>query len=233
VSARLIAAIRDFTRTISSPYDRDELLDALIEHACRVLDASGVGIMLRNQAGVLQFAVASDDRVAEAERYQDRAAAGACFTCFQRDEVIVVPDLRAEGRWGGYTDHVRELGFHALMVVPMSAGGQTIGVLDIYRDLPSAWSGSDLEAGEILAAMGAAYISNAAELQASITLSEQLQHALDARVVIEQAKGALLARDGIGPREAHEQMRTRARATNRRLVEVANEVLTEFDVDQP
>jgi AmiR/NasT family two-component response regulator len=44
--------------------------------------------------------------------------------------------------------------------------------------------------------------------------------------VIEQAKGALVARDGVTAKEAFEQMRRRARAERRRVVEVAAEVMS-------
>jgi AmiR/NasT family two-component response regulator len=52
-----------------------------------------------------------------------------------------------------------------------------------------------------------------------------IQRALDARVVIEQAKGALVAREGLSPKQAFEQLRRQARAERRRVVEVATEVM--------
>jgi AmiR/NasT family two-component response regulator len=57
-------------------------------------------------------------------------------------------------------------------------------------------------------------------------LATQLQRALDARVVIEQAKGALVAREGLSPKQAFEQMRRQARAERRRVVEIAAEVMS-------
>jgi AmiR/NasT family two-component response regulator len=48
---------------------------------------------------------------------------------------------------------------------------------------------------------------------------------LDARVVIEQAKGALVAQEGLSEREAFERLRRQARRQRRRVVEVAAEIL--------
>lgn len=56
-------------------------------------------------------------------------------------------------------------------------------------------------------------------------LAAQLQHALDSRVKIEQAKGVLAGRLERSPDEVFELLRSRARATRRRLTEVADEVL--------
>jgi AmiR/NasT family two-component response regulator len=44
--------------------------------------------------------------------------------------------------------------------------------------------------------------------------------------VIEQAKGALVAREGLSPKQAFEQMRRQARAERRRVVEIAAEVMS-------
>jgi AmiR/NasT family two-component response regulator len=59
-------------------------------------------------------------------------------------------------------------------------------------------------------------------------LAAQLQRALDARVVIEQAKGALVAQEGLSEREAFERLRRQARAERRRVVEVANETMADI-----
>jgi ANTAR domain len=56
-------------------------------------------------------------------------------------------------------------------------------------------------------------------------LGQQLQHALNSRVIIQQAKGRLSASRGIGLDEAFEQLRHQARSTQRRIVDVATEVL--------
>jgi AmiR/NasT family two-component response regulator len=53
----------------------------------------------------------------------------------------------------------------------------------------------------------------------------QLEGALDRRAVIERAKGMLMERHGVDEREAFERLRDHARATSRRVVDVAEGVL--------
>lgn len=55
---------------------------------------------------------------------------------------------------------------------------------------------------------------------------EQLQHALDSRIVIEQAKGALAERYGCGVDRAFEMLRAAARSTQRKLHDLAAEVVS-------
>jgi AmiR/NasT family two-component response regulator len=54
---------------------------------------------------------------------------------------------------------------------------------------------------------------------------DQLEGALERRGVIERAKGILMERHGVGEREAFELLRDHSRASNRRVVEVAQSVL--------
>jgi AmiR/NasT family two-component response regulator len=56
-------------------------------------------------------------------------------------------------------------------------------------------------------------------------LAEQLQNALDGRVVIEQAKGVLVARDGVDPRQAFEELRAQARRSRRKVADLAAEIV--------
>ena len=54
---------------------------------------------------------------------------------------------------------------------------------------------------------------------------DQLEGALERRAVIERAKGILMERHRVGEREAFDLLRDHARATGRRVVEVAQAVL--------
>ena len=60
----------------------------------------------------------------------------------------------------------------------------------------------------------------------SDTLNEQLQTALNSRVIIEQAKGKLAERLGLDMAKAFSLLRDYARDRNRRLVDVAQAFVT-------
>lgn len=57
-------------------------------------------------------------------------------------------------------------------------------------------------------------------------LAEQLSHALNSRIVIEQAKGMVAERERVPMEEAFARLRRHARDHNRRLADIANDVIT-------
>jgi GAF domain-containing protein len=107
----------------------------------------------------------------------------------------------------------------------MNAFGQTIGVINIYRERPFDWTDDDVGAAQILASMGAGYILNANQLKAQHTLSEQLHAAVDSRDLIGQAKGIIMAQANIDGDAAFELLRDRSQAANRKLRDIAQEVV--------
>jgi AmiR/NasT family two-component response regulator len=107
----------------------------------------------------------------------------------------------------------------------MHAWGRIIGVLNVYRDQPGPWSPEDVEAAEILTAMGAAYVLHADQARAQHELTEQLQQALESRDVIGQAKGILMARHGVAADVAFEMLRRVSQDTNVKVRAVAEKVV--------
>ncbi|MEX0868840.1 MAG: GAF and ANTAR domain-containing protein, partial [Nitriliruptoraceae bacterium] len=160
-----------------------------------------------------------------AERYQGRVEEGVCHDAFTTNRTLVVDDLGATDQWPNYTTRARELGFEAVIGVPLNVHRTTIGVLNVYRDTPRAWSHQDIESCEILAAMAAGYVLYASALQDQTELSGQLQQALQSRAVIEQAKGVLMAREQIDDAAAFAWLRNASMNANRRLHDIAREVV--------
>lgn len=227
---RLSDAVRAFATSMVEEFDRDVLLDELVDHVVDVAAADGAGIMLPDAGGQLRFAAASARRIEAVEQEQALIEQGACYAAYAERAVIAIEDLRQEQRWPRYRELCEELGLRSVLGVPIStADGRSIGVINVYRDDPSTWSAHDLEVTLTLGAMGIAYVLGAGRHRAAAELADQLQHALDARVIIEQAKGYVMASTGKGEREALAQLRDAARNSGRKLRDVAQELLAAQD----
>lgn len=221
----LVDAIREFTASIRNPYDAQELLHRLTVHAMTITGAQGAGIMLAGASGDLGFAAASHERVTELELLQGRIDSGACQAAYATNRIVVVDDLASVDSWPEYNKRALANGFRAVLGVPMHASGQTIGVLNVYRETARPWTAMEVESVEILTAIGSAYILHGTELRAQYTLAEQLQEALQSRDLIGQAKGILMARHQIDADAAFDLLRERSQSLNRKLRDVAQELV--------
>jgi GAF domain-containing protein len=226
---RLLDAVRTFTTAIVNPFDRDDLLERLIDQIMVTLDAQGAGIMLDDGRGNLGYAASSGQRVEDVERVQERNNTGACYEAFTTGTLVTVADLEVETRWPEYVQRALPLGFRSVIGAPLHACGQTIGVLNVYREQAGEWSAEEVDACEILAALGAGYILYASQMEAQYTIVDQLHEALDSRGVIERAKGILMERESIDTTTAFATLRQASMDANLKLREIAQKVVDEAD----
>src|SRR5208283_1077836 len=86
---------------------------------------------------------------------------------------------------------------------------------------PGALAPADIRVGQALADVATISLLHERGMRHSDTLNEQLQAALNSRVIIEQAKGKLAERLGVDMDQAFSLLRGRARTSNRRLSDLA------------
>ncbi len=227
--ALLVDAVREFTAALLNPFDVSELLHRLLGHVNRTADADGSGIMLAGRDG-LRFATASDEEVVQLEQLQDELDEGACREAYASDAIIMVPDLAEHDAWPRYRARAAELGIRAVVSVPMHAAGQVIGALNVYRRAPGEWNEGQLDAIEIMTAMGAGYVLHATEMRAQHDLAEQLQQAIETRDLIGQAKGVLMVRHDVDADAAFDMLRRLSQTHNLKLRLVAARVVQDAQV---
>lgn len=145
---------------------------------------------------------------------------------YHTGELVLVADLRNDpGRWPRFAARARELGIVAVAGIPMHWYGTRLGALDLYATSMRDWATDDVVLAQTLADMATCYITHASELERSRRMVEQLQEALESRVVIEQAKGMLAAERNISVNEAFELMRKHARGHSASLRAVSEAVV--------
>jgi hypothetical protein len=165
---------------------------------------------------------------------------GPCLDCFRSGRPVAAADLAATAaRWPRFTPAARQAGFAAVQALPMRLREQVIGALNLFRAGPGALAPADIRVGQALADVATISLLHERSMRHSDTLNEQLQAALNSRVIIEQAKGKLAERLGLEMDEAFNILRSYARARNRGLSELArafiegSEQLPELKAAQP
>lgn len=187
-----VRTLSEFTADLVSAYDTDAMLENLAQRVTKVLDLTGSGVSLAATDGRLAFATAVPEPLRELERTQEAIQRGPCVEAFTVGATVAVPDLAAEPRgWDEYEEVAARLGVHAVAGVPMTFKGAPVGALNLYSAQAREWPEDDLAAARTMADMATGYLMNASRLREHETVNEQLQRALDSRVLIEQAKGIL------------------------------------------
>ena len=126
-----------------------------------------------------------------------------------------------DGRWPRFAAEALAAGFHSVHALPMRLRGTVIGALNLFHVEPGEMRQGDVDAAQALADVATiAILQHRAALEAQV-LNEQLNHALNSRVVIEQAKGMVAERLGLNMEQAFSRLRSHARNHNLRLVDVA------------
>src|SRR4051812_7216162 len=221
----LLDALTNFVRTLTGRYQIGDVLDELAAVTVEVIGARGAGVSLGGPDGKLHFATASGEAVRRLEEVQDRLQQGPCWAAYQTGVPTLIGDIEQSDQWPEYFEVCREVGMRSVAGIPMTWNGRGFGALNIYRELPGEWIDEDTSAATVLADMATSYVAHASQLDQAVRLNEQLQAALDSRVVIEQAKGIIAGERKIPLNEAFELLRRHARSNHASLRAVATAVV--------
>jgi GAF domain-containing protein len=203
-------------------------LDEVITTTTALFSASGAGVMMVDDGTTLCAVAATDEPGRLLEQRQEQSGRGPCVDSLTFDRVIHTADLAADDRWPELCPELPDAGVRAVLGVPIHASGVAVGSLNIYRDHPSEWSESEASALEAYGKLIEGLLLTALQNQEREQLVEQLQHALDHRVIIERAVGVVMGRQRVDAVTAFNRLRERARSSQRKVADIATDVLTDI-----
>ena len=211
--------------TLVDDFDVIEFLHGLTERCVQLLGVSAAGLLLSDQRDTLQIVAASSERTRLLELFQLQADEGPCVDCFRTGQPVSVTDLPSAGRWPRFSAAAAEVGFAAVHALPMRLRTEVIGALNLFDTNPGALEDGKLRVGQALADVATIGLLQHRAIRRRDALTEQLQTALNSRVLIEQAKGILAERLHLDMAEAFAMLRISARNHNRRLSDLARAIV--------
>lgn len=225
---RLAAAFVELADTLVGDFDVIHFLHVLTDHCVDLLDISAAGVILATPRGDLLDATASDERTRALELASIEWDEGPCRDCYRTGRLL--PDIslthpHARSRWPRFSERAQQAGFTSVAGAPLRLRDQTIGALNLFRTGPGPLDPQHLKLARALADTAAIGILHQRAVYEKAGIAIQLQTALNSRIIIEQAKGALAARWAVGVDEAFSRMRHYARHHGRLLTDVAREVV--------
>ena len=223
---RLAQTFVELADTLVEDFDVVDLLARLGERCVELFDAAAAGLLLADGQGALRLMAATSEAMEIVELFQLQNAEGPCLDCYHRGEPVQVEDMAgAAERWPRFVPVATDAGFRSAHALPLRLRGQVLGALNLFRTTPGHLAPPEVAAAQALADVATIAIVQHRAAHDAQELAEQLQLALDSRIVIEQAKGVIAEQAGIRMDEAFAHLRGYTRRHRRRLAEVALDVV--------
>ncbi|MCU1501974.1 MAG: hypothetical protein JWM12_1328 [Ilumatobacteraceae bacterium] len=224
---RALAALT-FVELVDTLVDEFDVVDLLTTLALRCIDLLGVaaaGILLVDEHSHLRVVGASSEQIQLLELFQIQNEQGPCLDCYRTGVTVTNADMAAGSPWPLFASECIDAGFPSVAAVPLRLRDLTLGCLNMFMSEPRPMTDTDIALARALADVATIAIVQDQLIRAAAVREGHLQHALNSRVVIEQAKGMISERAQIDLDQAFSRLRNYSRSNNRGLTAVATAVV--------
>lgn len=222
---RLAEVFVELADSLVDDFDLIEFLQLLTVRSSHLFDVDAAGLVLADHKGRLQLMAASDEGTELLELFQLQTQEGPCQDCFRQGVAVVGADLsEAFDRWPRFAPYAVRAGYRSVHAFPMRLRREVIGALNLFSTHAGSMEESDARVVQALSDVATIALLQQRTIRRGEVLAEQLQGALNSRIVIEQAKGALVQIHDCSIAEAFDMLRRYARGRGEPLTEVARQV---------
>lgn len=209
----------DMARALLAEDDVQHTLQKICDLAVETIDGcdhAGISFLKGRK---VDTPAASDDVPRQVDAIQYEFDEGPCLDAISDHEVFETGDLGRERRWPHFATRAQAAtGITSMLCFRLFVEGDTLGALNLYSKAANAFGGESRTVGLVFAAHAAVALSSAIH-------DEQMEEALQSRDLIGQAKGILMAREGITAEEAFDMLRRASQRLNVKLRDVAGGVV--------
>ena len=223
---RLSQVFVELADTLVDDFEVLDILDTLTERSVELLQADAAGIILSDQRGHLQSVASTSHEAGLIEVFVLQNSEGPCLDCFNTGQPIVNVTLEdARQRWPRFTEASVALGYRTSHALPLRLRNEVIGAMNLFSAEETELSPDDIALGQALADVSTIALLQAQAANERDLLAEQLQYALNSRVLVEQAKGVLAERSRVEVEKAFTSLRAFSRRHRVPMSEVAARVI--------
>ncbi|MBW5424006.1 ANTAR domain-containing protein [Streptomyces sp. BG9H] len=227
---RLAEVLVEAADTLTDDFDPERHLRRVSDRSVELLDAQGAGVLYADGGDGVRLIPGSRQQEAVRALLAVQRQDGPCLDSLGTGEPV--PPVRvdshdASARWPAFAERAGEHGVAQTFAVPLRHGSSTLGVLNVFvsHAQQKACAEVELRITQVLADAAAVGLAHHRTHARYLTLTQQLQRALDSRIRIEQAKGMLAERWNTGMDEAFEALRRYARRERQVIDMVAVQVI--------
>lgn len=225
---RLAEVFVELADTLVDEFDLIEFLQIVTSRTSDLIEARAAGLLLADNHGRLRLMAASDERSELLELFQVQSLEGPCQDCYREGVAVVNADLtQASDRWPRFAPRAVAAGYRSVHAFPLRLRKDVIGALNLFSTELGPMDPAAVRIVQALADVATIGLMQERAIHRGDVLTEQLQSALNSRIVIEQAKGALSQIHDCDTDAAFELLRTYSREHRQRLGDVARAVTSD------
>jgi GAF domain-containing protein len=219
----LAAVFADIARHLQERGGPGDVLDRITRAAVdTVKGCDHVGISVVSRYGGISTTAATDDVPNAVDAIQYETGQGPCLDAISEHEIFWIDDLAVDERWPSFSRRAAEgTGVRSMLSFRLFVEDDTIGALNLYSRRVRAFDEPACAVGTILATHAALGIRAAQDKERA----EQLDLALQSNRQIGIAIGVLMAGGSMTQEEAFSVLRRASQHLNRKLRDVAAEVI--------
>jgi transcriptional regulator with GAF, ATPase, and Fis domain len=222
----LARAFVELADTLVADFDVVDFLHVLANRCVELVGVQAAGLMLADQRGQLRLMASSSEQGRLLELFELESDEGPCLTCFDTGQPTSDTTLeQADPRWPRFGRQAADAGFQSVHALPLKLRTDVIGVLNLFSSSSVRLSDDDLQIGQALADVATIALLQHRAIEHRQLIAEQLQGALNNRVLVEQAKGVIAERQQVDMEHAFKALRAYARRRSQRLSDVALDII--------
>jgi GAF domain-containing protein len=221
----LTEGIAELSRLLVNEEALDDTLHRVADLACRNIGGADLAGVTLLRDGKPTTAVFTDPASPEMDSAQYDTGVGPCLDAWRHQQVFRIDSTADDGQWPAFSQAAADHGIQSTISLPLAVRGNGIGALNLYSKQAAAFSDEDEQVGSLFADQASVALTNAQLYDSAYRLTQQLQEALTSRAVIDQAKGILMGQRGMGVDEAFAVLRTTSQRENRKLRDIAQELV--------
>ncbi|HJR25908.1 MAG TPA: GAF and ANTAR domain-containing protein [Acidimicrobiales bacterium] len=194
----------------------------LTVEAVEPVDLAGITMMVEGRP---KTAIFTDELAPEIDQAQYATGEGPCLDAFREQRVMRIDSTLREGPWPAFRDAAADHGIRSTLSLPLLVDKTAVGAMNLYASREHAFGEQDVETASLFASQAAIVLANAQAYWDARELSSGLSEAMEHRSVIEQAKGMLMAAQGIDEDAAFQLLISASQRENVKLRDVAQRIV--------
>lgn len=217
---RLADKLAELARSLEQQADPEETLGAIVQAAVDTVPGAqyaSISAIRKRREGHTLASTGELSRAVDQAQYD--SGEGPCLDTLYEQETVRLPDLQAEQRWPDFIKRATALGVGSMLAVQLFVEGDDLGALNLHSENKAAFD----EESEHVALL---FATHAAVAMSAAQQKQQLHRAVSTRQLIGQAQGILIERFKVTDEQAFGLLVRASQHTNRKLVDIARDLVT-------